>query len=265
MTTLKTIYSGLDRPGRLLAAIVFLNMGICAFLQFSPQSLAYLAFVPSHAMDQLLSGNLLTVLVSYLTAMFTHITASHLLFNVVPIYLVGVHIARRKGLIAFLVVYFGGGLAANLAQTLFGFFSDTYTIGASGALAALFGYYLVDALKDAGETIDLKAFAKDIGVCLAGLALIGAFSGSLQMFPNMAGLISMALFICGVFKHPRFFYWCVAMSLWIVVNTYDLLMSVLGLYQSDVGFVAHVFGAIAGMAIAFYIRLPSVRRAGEQG
>lgn len=78
-----------------------------------------------------------------LTALFLHADVLHLAFNMLFLSVFGSGLEDKIGRIRFLLVYFGGGFIASAAHTLSHPFSMAPTIGASGAIAAVLGCYLI--------------------------------------------------------------------------------------------------------------------------
>jgi rhomboid family protein len=77
------------------------------------------------------------------TAMFLHGGWAHLLGNMLFLWIFGNNIEDRLGRVRFIVFYLLGGLVAAGAQFAAGPSSAVPTIGASGAIAAVLGGYLV--------------------------------------------------------------------------------------------------------------------------
>jgi len=75
-----------------------------------------------------------------LTAMFLHGGLAHLFFNGYALYVIGTNVERVYGHARFLLVYFLGGLTGSLFSLLF---SSYASVGASGAIFALFGAELI--------------------------------------------------------------------------------------------------------------------------
>jgi membrane associated rhomboid family serine protease len=88
---------------------------------------------------QSLSRELLTIP----TSMFLHGGWLHLIGNMLYLWIFGNNIEDRLGRIPFLLFYFLGGFAAAFSQVLIGPDSTVPVIGASGAIAAVLGAYLV--------------------------------------------------------------------------------------------------------------------------
>lgn len=75
-----------------------------------------------------------------LTAMFLHGGLTHLFFNGYALYVIGSGIERLYGHARFLLIYFLGGLTGSVASLLF---TPNMSVGASGALFAIFGAEMV--------------------------------------------------------------------------------------------------------------------------
>ncbi|MFA9445146.1 rhomboid family intramembrane serine protease [Egicoccus sp. AB-alg6-2] len=86
------------------------------------------------------------VLVSAITAMFLHGSLAHLLGNLLFLVIFGNNVEDRLGRRRFVGFYLAGGLAATAAHVAVntaGSGSYTPLVGASGAIAAILGAYLV--------------------------------------------------------------------------------------------------------------------------
>ena len=78
-----------------------------------------------------------------ITSQFLHGGWLHLLSNMLYLWIFGNNIEDRLGRIGFLLFYLAGGVVAGLAQVAVAPDSTIPTIGASGAIAATLGAYLV--------------------------------------------------------------------------------------------------------------------------
>ena len=87
----------------------------------------------------LLSGESLTLL----SSQFLHGGWLHLLGNLLYLWIFGNNVEDRMGRAGFLLFYLTGGAVAGLAQVAIDPQSQIPTIGASGAIAATLGAYLV--------------------------------------------------------------------------------------------------------------------------
>jgi hypothetical protein len=87
--------------------------------------------------------------VGWITAMFMHAGWDHILGNMLFLAIFGKNVEDAFGRLGYLVFYFAGGFAATMLQTamtlLFGTASDAQipSLGASGAIAAVLGAYIV--------------------------------------------------------------------------------------------------------------------------
>lgn len=78
-----------------------------------------------------------------LVSMFLHADLLHLGFNMLFLWIFGAGLEDKVGRLRFLVIYFGGGLVAALAHIVTHPFSASPVIGASGAIAAVLGAFLI--------------------------------------------------------------------------------------------------------------------------
>lgn len=87
----------------------------------------------------------------YFPGLFTHIFLHagflHLLFNMFLLWIVGASIEERWGPLLFLGLYVSGGMAAGLAQEFIRSVSGIGIVGASGAVAAVMGAFLIRHFK----------------------------------------------------------------------------------------------------------------------
>ena len=77
------------------------------------------------------------------TSMFMHGGWAHLLGNMLYLWIFGDNVEDRLGSFNYLLFYLAGGVAASLAHILTNPGSQIPTVGASGAIAAVLGAYLV--------------------------------------------------------------------------------------------------------------------------
>ena len=80
---------------------------------------------------------------SLISSMFLHGGWMHLIGNMLFLYVFGDNIEAVKGHVGFLIFYVLGGLAASFAHILFNPESTIPSIGASGAISAILGAYIV--------------------------------------------------------------------------------------------------------------------------
>lgn len=86
--------------------------------------------------------------VTIFTAMFLHGGWSHLIGNMVFLWAFGPQIEDAMNPLWYLVFYLGGGLVAMLAQVLSSPSSTVPELGASGAIAAVMGAFIVTYPRD---------------------------------------------------------------------------------------------------------------------
>ena len=102
--------------------------------------------VPAFLTDQLggdQADQLYRALSTLVTSMFLHGDILHIAFNLLFLWIFGNNIEDRLGHLPFLAFYLAGGLVAAAAQVVVDPTSTTPVIGASGAIAAVLGAYLV--------------------------------------------------------------------------------------------------------------------------
>jgi rhomboid protease GluP len=74
------------------------------------------------------------------TSMFLHLNLTHLVFNGYALYVLGRDVESLFGTARFALIYFLGGLSASLASFVF---TNNPSVGASGAIFAIFGAEMV--------------------------------------------------------------------------------------------------------------------------
>lgn len=115
------------------------------------------AFVMQWAMvpAQISSGqHLLTVF----TSMFLHGSWSHILGNMLFLWVFGPEIEDAMNPGRYLAFYLIGGVVANLAQVIMASGAAVPTLGASGAIAAVMGAFLITYPRDKIRTVLLIGF-----------------------------------------------------------------------------------------------------------
>src|SRR5208282_1783066 len=91
--------------------------------------------------------------ITILTAMFMHGSWSHIIGNMVFLWAFAPEIEDAMGRGRYLVFYLLGGLAATLAQVLADPHSTVPNLGASGAIAAVMGAFIVTYPRDQIRTL----------------------------------------------------------------------------------------------------------------
>lgn len=100
--------------------------------------------VPADVTSALASGNLFgQATLGVVGSMFLHGSWLHLLGNMLFLWIFGNNVEDRLGSVAFALFYLTGGIAAALTQVLIDPHSTVPLVGASGAIAAALGAYIV--------------------------------------------------------------------------------------------------------------------------
>jgi len=86
--------------------------------------------------------------ITILTAMFMHGSWSHIIGNVIFLWAFAPEIEDSMGPVRYLIFYLAGGLVAMLAQVAAGAHSTVPNLGASGAIAAVMGAFIVTYPRD---------------------------------------------------------------------------------------------------------------------
>ncbi len=86
--------------------------------------------------------------ITILTAMFMHGSWSHIIGNMIFLWAFGPEMEDTMGRGRYLVFYLAGGLVAMLAQVLADAHSTVPNLGASGAIAAVMGAFIVTYPRD---------------------------------------------------------------------------------------------------------------------
>jgi membrane associated rhomboid family serine protease len=164
------------------------------------------AMVPADFSD----GINLSDVMSIFTSMFMHAGWAHIGGNMLYLWIFGDNIEDRLGHSKYLIFYLAGGLIASLAHILTNPNSSIPTVGASGAIAAVLGAYLV----------------------LYPQSRIVTFI-PLGFFMRMATVPAI-----------------VVLGLWFVLQLFNGVLSLGASEVGGVAFWAHIGGFVAGVVIA---------------
>jgi membrane associated rhomboid family serine protease len=133
------------RPVRMpviTALIILINVGIFILeLSGGDAFVAHWAATPA----QITSGH---SWITILTSMFMHGSWSHIIGNMIYLWAFGPEIEDAMGRVRYLVFYLIGGLIAMVAQIAAAPHSTVPMLGASGAIAAVMGAFLVTYPRD---------------------------------------------------------------------------------------------------------------------
>jgi rhomboid family protein len=123
----------------LLAINVAVYLGTLG-LSADPRALGEFYFQYAIIPARITSGQGYATLV---TSMFVHGGFAHIAGNMLFLWIFGDNLEDRMGHVKFLLFYLAGGIGAGLVQVMMGPGSSIPTIGASGAIAAVMGGYLL--------------------------------------------------------------------------------------------------------------------------
>ncbi len=130
-----------------------------------------------------------------LTAVFLHESIIHIGFNMVSLYFVGRPLEVALGRARFLAVFFVGGLAGSVAAYVLAA-PDSPSLGASGAIFALFGAFLVVARSIGGDVRSM------LGILVVNLVYSFAVPG-ISWQAHVGGLVAGLLLGLVLVRAPR--------------------------------------------------------------
>ncbi len=163
------------------------------------------AMVPAHFADGVTLADVMTIF----TSMFMHAGVAHIVGNMIYLWIFGDNVEDRLGHLKYLGFYVVGGVVASLTHLFTNWGSDLPTVGASGAIAAVLGAYLV--LYPASR--------------IATFIPLGFFS-RLTVLPA-----------------------AVVLGLWFVFQLFDGVLALGGADVGGVAVWAHIGGFVAGMVM----------------
>jgi membrane associated rhomboid family serine protease len=181
--------------------------------------------VPAHLSAAIESGRGLgEQLVAIVTSMFVHVDLQHIVGNMIFLWIFGNNIEDRLGRLGFIAFYLLAGIAAAATQFAIDPGSTVPMVGASGAISAILGAYVV-------------------------------------LFPG-ARVLSLVflVFFYQLIEVPAWAY----LGFWFVLQLIDGLgsLGVAG-SQGGVAFFAHIGGFLVGVAVGLLLRAGG-RGAGER-
>jgi membrane associated rhomboid family serine protease len=160
---------------------------------------------------------------SIFTSMFLHGGWTHLLGNMLYLWIFGDNIEDRLGHLRFIVFYFLGGIAAAVSQILIAPDSTIPMVGASGAIAAVLGAYLVEYPRARVRSLVTLGYyiriAQVPAVIVLGmwfvlqffngfLSLSATATGGVAYFAHIGGFVAGLLFIKPfAIGRPKNYFW----------------------------------------------------------
>lgn len=171
------------------------------------ESLVYqFAMIPSNYTNGVDLGDILDIF----TSMFMHAGIAHIAGNMLYLWIFGDNVEDRLGHVRYLVFYLVGGGVASLAQLLTNPGSQIPTVGASGAIAAVLGAYLV-------------------------------------LFPHSRIATFVPL---GFFMRLTMVPAAIVLGFWFVMQFFSGVMSIGGPEVGGVAYWAHIGGFVVGVVMA---------------
>jgi membrane associated rhomboid family serine protease len=184
-------------------AIVFANIAVFVVTLFAARTVSvFLGLTPQAVIEH----GRIWQLVSYL---FVHAGLSHILFNMLAVWMFGVELERRWGTRAFTIYYFITGIGAGVSTILVSLlpFDATrleYVIPTVGASGAVYGLLMAWAIIFPTRTIlfmlifplTARVYALVMGA-IAFFAAVSATGSSVANVAHLGGLIAGWLYLKG--------------------------------------------------------------------
>ncbi len=157
--------------------------------------------------------------ITLLTAMFLHGGWEHIIGNMIFLWAFGPEIEDAMGPVRYLLFYLIGGLVANLAQVAIIPTSTELNLGASGAIAAVMGAFIVSFPQDRIKTVLVIFFFVKI-TYIPAILLIG---------------------------------------FWFLTQVFNQLGAVADVQSGGVAYMAHIGGFIFGVIVGRFFESPATR------
>jgi membrane associated rhomboid family serine protease len=140
--------------------------------------------------------------ITLLTSMFMHAGWMHILSNMIFFWAFGPELEEMMGSLRFAIFYLVGGLAALVVQIMVDPWSTVPILGASGAIAAVMGTFLVTYRRDRIHTVVLLGYATRVtlvpAVVLMGLWFLSQLlSGIGALADVQTGSVAQLAYIAG--------------------------------------------------------------------
>lgn len=190
--------------------LIALNILVFVFQSMLGSQEAALVYEFALIPVQLTNGVSLGDVTDIFTSMFMHAGLAHIGGNMLYLWIFGDNIEDRMGRDRYILFYLVGGLVASLTHIITNPYSQIPTVGASGAIAAVLGAYLV-------------------------------------LYPQSRVLTLVPL---GFFIRMTMLPAVVVLGLWFVLQFFSGVMSIGGPDVGGVAFWAHIGGFVAGVVLA---------------
>ena len=150
------------------------------------------------------------------TSMFMHAGLAHIGGNMLYLWIFGDNVEDRLGSMKYLIFYIVGGVVASIAHIFTNPVSNIPTVGASGAIAAVLGAYLV-------------------------------------LYPRQKVLTLIPLgFYMRMTMVPAF----IVLGLWFILQLFSGVISLGGPDVGGVAFWAHIGGFVSGVLLGWLLKKP---------
>lgn len=128
--------------------------------------------------------------ITLLTSIFLHAGWAHILGNMLFLWVFGPEVEDAMGPVRYLIFYLIGGIVANLAQIAIAPNSTIPGLGASGAIAAVMGTFLITFPRDRIKTVLFLGFFVQI-TAIPAILLIGLWF-LIQVFSEVGAVASVS-------------------------------------------------------------------------
>lgn len=190
--------------------LIALNIGVFVLMWLAGPSQEAIVYQFSMIPANLTSGLDIGDIFDVFTSMFMHAGLAHIAGNMLYLWIFGDNVEDRMGSVMYLAFYLLGGVVASLAHLLTNPGSQVPTVGASGAIAAVLGAYLV-------------------------------------LFPQSRIVTFIPL---GFFMRLAVVPAIVVLGLWFVLQLFSGVLAIGGPDVGGVAFWAHIGGFVAGVVMA---------------
>jgi len=141
-----------------------------------------------------------------ISAMFLHNGLTHILFNMVSLYMVGSVMERLFSRMAYLGIYFVSGIVGGLFFIYFN--PNGSAVGASGAIFGIFGALAgFSFVYRKTHTAQFMEFIKQFGIILLLNFLLGVLFENIAMSAHIGGLLSGMLMGALIARFPFWVVW----------------------------------------------------------
>jgi membrane associated rhomboid family serine protease len=170
----------------LIAANVLVFLWMFSMSDTSLETFFYQhAMIPANYMDGQIT---LEDVMDIFTSMFMHAGLAHIGGNMLYLWIFGDNVEDRVGHGRYLVFYLVGGLVADLVHFLTDPYSMLPTVGASGAIAAVLGAYIVFYPGSRIATFVPLPFGRFYKMTMLPAAVVLGFWFVFQLFDGVAAL-----------------------------------------------------------------------------